>query len=92
MFLVTVHDPICTVDGNLDNALYGSFLPIPSRDLFPVAENTAYERIKGPGAVIVKPKSPIEINAGRNRLRLKVTNSGDRPIQVSRQSDKESWL
>jgi urease len=30
VFLVTVHDPICTEFGNLADALYGSFLPVPS--------------------------------------------------------------
>ncbi|KAI8342041.1 urea amidohydrolase alpha subunit [Chlamydoabsidia padenii] len=34
-YLVTVHDPICTDNGNLELALYGSFLPIPSQDKFP---------------------------------------------------------
>lgn len=34
-YLVTVHDPICTDNGNLELALYGSFLPIPSQDRFP---------------------------------------------------------
>ncbi|KAL7271612.1 Urease [Rhizina undulata] len=35
-YLVTVHEPISTDDGNLEIALYGSFLPIPSNDLFPL--------------------------------------------------------
>ena len=34
-----------------------------------------------PGEVRVSP-GEIEINAGRKTVRLKVTNSGDRPIQV----------
>jgi urease subunit beta len=34
-----------------------------------------------PGEIKVSP-GEIEINAGRKTLRLKVTNSGDRPIQV----------
>jgi urease len=77
-----VHDPICSEDGNLHNALYGSFLPIPSNDLFPLVDAKEYERANGPGAVIVKPKSPITINPGRGRIRLKVKNNGDRPIQA----------
>src|SRR4051812_16089870 len=28
-YLVTVHEPICTDNGNLEDALYGSFLPVP---------------------------------------------------------------
>jgi urease subunit beta len=34
-----------------------------------------------PGEIKVSP-GDIEINAGRKTVRLKVTNSGDRPIQV----------
>ena len=33
-YLVTVHHPISTDDGNLEKALYGSFLPVPARDQF----------------------------------------------------------
>ena len=31
---VTVHKPICREDGNLELALYGSFLPVPSVEVF----------------------------------------------------------
>jgi urease len=34
VFLVTVHDPICTEDGDIEAALYGSFLPIPPDSAF----------------------------------------------------------
>lgn len=78
VFLVTVHDPICTDDGDLEAALYGSFLPIPSRDAFPPSQ-ILLESL--PGAIIAK-KERIIINRGRERIRLKVTNNGDRPIQV----------
>lgn len=33
--LITIHNPISTDDGDLSMALYGSFLPTPSTDLFP---------------------------------------------------------
>jgi urease len=72
-YLVTVHDPICTDDGDLSKALYGSFFPIPE------AQNYVLE--KQPGAVVVE-KGSIELNKGRTRYKLKVTNRGDRPIQV----------
>ncbi|KAI0048100.1 urease [Auriscalpium vulgare] len=81
VFLVTVHEPIATEDGDLNAALYGSFLPIPSSDLFPVAEPSLYAREKLPGSVIAK-KERIVINKGRERVQLKVTNTGDRPIQI----------
>ncbi|KAI8099344.1 urease [Halteromyces radiatus] len=38
-YLVTVHDPICTDNGNLELALYGSFLPIPLSDKFPLSSD-----------------------------------------------------
>src|ERR1700728_3468444 len=81
VFLVTVHDPICTDSGNLNAALYGSFLPIPSESEFPIVDASEYERERLPGAIIAK-KERIVINKGRNRLKLKITNTGDRPIQV----------
>lgn len=83
MFLVTVHDPICTESGDLSAALYGSFLPVPVDDAFPVLEPSEYSREKALGAVVVK-KERIIINHGRKRIKLHVTNSGDRPIQVRR--------
>jgi hypothetical protein len=81
VFLVTVHEPICTVDGNMENALYGSFLPLPSLDLFPADDPAAYAHDHAPGAMILK-KENIVINKGRERVRLRVTNNGDRPVQV----------
>ncbi|KAI6123306.1 urease [Pisolithus thermaeus] len=78
VFLVTVHDPICTDDGDLEAALYGSFLPIPSCDSFPPPQSLSESL---PGAIVAK-KERIVINRGRERIRLRVTNNGDRPIQV----------
>jgi len=83
VFLVTVHDPICTEFGNLADALYGSFLPVPSNDLFPASEPSAYAHHALPGAVVVKDERVV-INRGRERVRIKVTNNGDRPVQVSK--------
>jgi urease len=80
VFLVTVHDPICTDSGNIHDALYGSFLPAPSDRHFSLPEPESLSAI--PGAIIVKPDSPIVLNQGRARVQLKVTNTGDRPIQV----------
>lgn len=74
--LVTVHHPIAAEHGNLELALYGSFLPVPSLDRFPaLPEDTE------PGAFEV-PAGEIELNAGRAAVTLTVTNLGDRPIQV----------
>jgi urease len=83
-YLVTVHNPVSTDDGDLDKALYGSFLPIPSNDMFPLPEASVYESTKQPGAIVaVKGESgKIKLNEGRKRIQLKVKSTGDRPIQV----------
>ncbi|PWN24213.1 putative urease [Microstroma glucosiphilum] len=78
-FLVTVHDPICTPTGNIEAALYGSMLPIPSQNLFPTSEVPEHL----PGALIVAAdQGPIALCKGRDRITIRVTNTGDRPIQV----------
>ena len=83
-YLVTVHHPISSDDGDLEKALYGSFLPIPSIDMFPLPESSVYEYEKQPGAIVaVKGKEGIiKLNEGRKRIKLKVKSMGDRPIQV----------
>lgn len=81
-YLVTVHNPICTEDGDLERALYGSFLPTPSKEGFPPANPADYEPQNQPGAVVVVKDKPITLNEGRQRIQLKVVSKGDRPIQV----------
>lgn len=78
-----MHDPICTEDGDLGAALYGSFLPIPPLDVFAAVEPSEFARDKAPGGYILR-KEPIELCKGRDKIKLKVTNNGDRPIQVGR--------
>ncbi|RMI97912.1 Urease [Fusarium kuroshium] len=80
-YLVTVHNPISSYDGDLSRALYGSFLPVPDNDAFPMAASEEYAHEKQPGAVVTV-KSRVTLNEGRNRIRLQVTSKGDRPIQV----------
>jgi urease subunit gamma/beta len=76
--LVTVHHPIASEDGDLDLALYGSFLPVPETSLFRAkATDPDFE----PGAYIVT-EGELVLNEGRETLTLKVTNLGDRPVQV----------
>jgi urease subunit gamma/beta len=74
--LVTVHDPIVREDGDLALALYGSFLPVPSLELFARDRDAI-----APGA-FETTGDPIEINAGRRTIVLDVVHVGDRPIQV----------
>jgi len=82
-YLVTVHNPISSDDGNLERALYGSFLPIPSQDKFELPPPTEYEPQKQPGAIIPVKGGRIVLNKDRRRIRLRVVSKGDRPIQVS---------
>jgi len=74
--LVTVHHPIVREDGDLALALYGSFLPVPSLDLFGQAAAPVHA-----GELLIEP-GELELNAGRRTATLIVTNSGDRPVQV----------
>ena len=80
-YLVTVHNPVSTDDGDLRRALYGSFLPVPDNDDFDLPDASEYESARQPGAVVTV-KSKVTLNENRKRMRLRVTSSGDRPIQV----------
>ena len=80
-YLVTVHNPISSNDGDLRRALYGSFLPVPDDSVFPPIEPEKYESSKQPGALITVADK-IALNANRRRIKLKVTSRGDRPIQI----------
>lgn len=77
--LLTVHSPISKEDGDLEQALYGSFLPVPDASLFKSTTSTDGEVV--PGAVLTS-EGEIEINQGRGLVELVVENTGDRPIQV----------
>jgi urease subunit gamma/beta len=74
--LVTVHHPIVADHGDLELALYGSFLPVPDRARFAEAPHPL-----AAGEITVGAEA-VALNAGRPTLELAVTNTGDRPIQV----------
>jgi urease subunit gamma/beta len=74
--LVTVHHPIVAERGDLDLALYGSFLPVPARGERPRGEPAVV-----PGAVTCAAGG-LAANEGRATAEVAVTNTGDRPIQV----------
>lgn len=84
--LVTVHSPINTDNGDLKQALYGSFLDVPSSKLFTpkasASTSTASKASVVPPGYIFTPKSEIVLNKGKEGVLLEVTNTGDRPIQV----------
>ena len=81
-YLVTVHHPVSSDDGDLEKALYGSFLPIPATDLFPLPDPQDYDAEKMPGVVISVKEGRIAVKEGRKRMTLKIVSKGDRPIQV----------
>ena len=82
-FLVTVHEPICTPNGDLRRAMLGSGLPTPSSDVFEESPTKVLHGAELPGAMAVKQGAgPIVLAEGRERVRIKVTNTGDRPVQV----------
>ncbi|HTL37346.1 MAG TPA: urease subunit gamma [Kofleriaceae bacterium] len=74
--LVTVHHPIVADHGDLELALYGSFLPVPDRAKFSTvpAPRPIGDVIVGDGDIV--------LNEGRPTKEIVVTNTGDRPIQV----------
>ena len=104
--LVTVHHPIAAEQGNMELALYGSFLPAPKRD--EAGTTTAAGTHRGLTPVPVRGSDPdgtifssadvgatfrsvgeiltadgdLILNEGREPVQVKVTNRGDRPIQV----------
>lgn len=80
-YLVTVHNPVASEDGDLARALYGSFLPVPDQSLFPLAAAAEFEATSQPGAVVTVA-GQVAINEDRKRIKLRVTSKGDRPIQV----------
>ncbi len=84
-FLVSVHSPICTPDGNLAHALYGSGL-VATPDLAALFRTDPPRVLQGaelPGAIVVRnDAAPIVLCEKRKRVKLRVTNTGDRPIQV----------
>jgi urease subunit gamma/beta len=82
--LVTIHNPIVAEHGNLELALYGSFLPLPVRlkaDITTVSVASGFSRTERPGEILCAP-GDVVANEGRDVTRLSVTNTGDRPIQV----------
>lgn len=81
-YLVTVDHPISSDDGDLEKALYGSFLPVPSTDLFPLSDSGAHHPEEMAGAVVPVKDGKITLYEKRARRSLRVTSKGDRPIQV----------
>ena len=76
--LVTVHTPIASEDGELELALYGSFLPVPDLSVF-----SKEAHVEGVVAGECLPADgELVLNEGRKTVQLQVTNLGDRPIQV----------
>ena len=89
--LVTVHHPIAAEHGNMELALYGSFLPMPAAGLKASTTTARHDAMTTPTGVMPTCRSAGEIfpadgeillNEGRDPVQVIVTNRGDRPIQV----------
>ena len=80
--LVTVHRPICRIDGDLALALYGSGLPPPPLDKFGPAEPKQPEGGLAGELTTPDDAAPFALNAGRDAVKITVCNRGDRPCQV----------
>jgi len=82
--LVTVDHPISSDDGNLELAMYGSELTTPQGDLFPAPDGGENENEdqSSVGAIVCNDSPDIVLREGRPRRNVKVTNRGDRAIQV----------
>ena len=65
--LVTVDQPISSEDGDMENALYGSFLPHPAKDLFSLPAESEYEETSMPWAMSVAKVGKIVPNERRRR-------------------------
>lgn len=74
--LVVVHTPIHLESGDLKLALHGSFLPAPHASIFGPSDEAST-----PGKY-VPASEELTINGDRPAIKLEVTNTGDRPIQV----------
>ena len=79
--LVTVHYPIVAERGDRALALFGSFLSIDTPIDTGSAGQPASTHDGAPGETLVR-EGDIVINEGRETTEVKVTNRGDRPIQV----------
>ena len=75
--LVTVHHPIVLERGNMELALYGSFL---TRAREPALQHLV--AIDGGAGEVMPAEGHLVLNEGRDAAELPVTNRGDRPIQV----------
>ena len=84
--LVTVHNPVAAEHGNMELALYGSFLPMPKGGRYVASGSSrtlteADSRTANPGEIL-PADGDIILNEGRDAVQVTVTNRGDRPIQV----------
>ncbi|WZH42201.1 Urease [Fusarium acuminatum] len=80
--LITVHNPISTDDGDLKMALYGSFLPVPDKALFPPLNEADFHPLAMPGAIKPSESGDIVLYEGRPRTRVTVTNKGTRAVHI----------
>ncbi|MEI6232428.1 MAG: urease subunit beta [Planctomycetota bacterium] len=83
MKTIVLRDPIMEENGNLMLALYGSFLPVPSREALEGNEfGSQPAMIEGGVGEIIPGQGDIDMNAGRRIVDVPVGNRSDRAVQV----------
>lgn len=80
--LVTVHNPISGENGDLELALFGSFLPVPEKEIFTKKSKKKEDNRVIAGQIWSSTPEKIILNEGKETILLNVTNLSDRPIQV----------
>ena len=70
---------IVAARGSRELALYGSFLPV---SLPATRTGGAPTPVESPAGAIAAADGHLQLNEGRESVRIPVTNRGDRPIQV----------
>ena len=74
--LVTVHKPVCMLDGDLELALYGSFLPVPDVKIFQQQVGTAYKQedtyTHSEWKLLIRSRSTDITTSGYQKLELTV--------------------
>lgn len=80
--LVTVHHPIAAEHGDLELALYGSFLPVPPKRAAAMPRPETDDAHFSRAGEVLPVDGEVVINQDREPIHVKVTNRGDRPVQV----------
>ncbi|KAI8393754.1 uncharacterized protein BYT42DRAFT_487573 [Radiomyces spectabilis] len=77
--ILAIDNPICTENGNLEMAFYGTSLSLPDLDQFPSSPLSS--RQDQSDNQIIQP-GMIDLNVNRKRYSIAVVNHGSEPVRV----------